>query len=472
MPDVNDFFRPENSLVLLLNTYIDDSWGNLIGNIKQRPGYTILGAQIRNKPILGMGTLRNASASINEVFVTIDDATSTNANIYRFNGTAWVDAGATNKTASTKMRFTQFVNYVFAMNGVDAIQTSTNGTVWGTTNAVSMPTVAFGTPFLGRLLTSGNPAAPSRLYLSSVATYPTLSISWTVGNDTVDINPDDSAGGITALEQVGGKMLIFKERAIYIWDGNENTQQDLVIDIGTFSQECVTSCKGYTFFLGQKADGVGIFMTKATYPVEISRAVRSFLDAIPSSYYDNFTAWSDDNNAYFGIGDVTVNGRDFTNTVLRFNIPISSWSVFSYADEFTKVIRYINANGDLDIIGGTTTGKVHTLHEGTSDNSVAINWEFQTKAYEFGNRSANKTVKALGIFCINGAGGTLYVKPERDKPAFTHTMTSGFSTVVKNANITGRDMTLIGSGSNLKDPFEFEGVEFINVSYDALNRYP
>jgi hypothetical protein len=226
---------------------------------------------------------------------------------------------------------------------VDSVDVNT----WVTTNSIGTYTPSLVFRYQQRLLASGDPTYPDRVFFSSIID-PTSSpfITWDVDpstGDLIDVNPDDG-GYITGFSETSTFVLVFKNTGMYRMDTISKTvDAENIFNVGAVSQEAIVLCQGVTYYFS----GVDIRRTNGGYPDQISRiGVQDFIDAIPQANWTSVCSGTDQLNVYFFIGDVTLNKnqddeRDYTNVVLKFSPRDESWSVHSYAQTYKFFAPYI-----------------------------------------------------------------------------------------------------------------------------------
>src|SRR3990167_3918796 len=127
-------------------------------------------------------------------------------------------------------------------------------------------------------------------------------------------------------------------------------------------------------------------------------------------FYASVNGWSDNENIYWSIGDITVNWdrgftETYTNVVLRFTIDTQQWAPMQYAHEFRALNQYISGNDTL-IIGGDTNGQVLQLNTGDTDyGGTAIKYLLQSPEFDFKNREYKKTVSEKIFVHSDGTKG-------------------------------------------------------------------
>jgi hypothetical protein len=260
----------------------------------------------------------------------------------------------------------------------------------------------------GRIYATVNSSNPSTVYASSIASGG--AISWTSGNKTIEVFPNNGDGAITGISNNGRIILIFKERSFYRYDAN---QLDRVAGIGTTSHESIASDdRGVTYFFGQGANSVGFFATTGGYPTNISRPVNRWVKAISASFYDDIAAYTDGSKICWSVGSVTLDGTTYSNCCLVYNISDQTWETRNYADSFRVFSQYINGSNDITIVGGDTDGHVQTLDSGNTDNSADIVSDCEMRPLVFGNRAKRKAVPELYTVSTDFQGLRLHMKTD------------------------------------------------------------
>src|SRR3990167_334199 len=286
-----------------------------VGALTKRNGYDVFATQpVAGKRVLGLGQYTNTSTTVETTqIMVVNNSGDTQSVIYYNNSGTWTtsktdDTAITTVTNFNRVRFRTFLDYLFRVNGTNVIATSNNvnGSTWGTTNAPSTITPSFIEVFQDRIYLARNgTAAASRIFFSSLPSSGT--ITWTTATDFFDINPDDG-DEITALENNGNRLLMFKRRSLYRWTYGL-TEPDRLIGIGTHSQECVKTNLdlGITFF----ANEYGAYAYSGNRPKLISRKIQPWFDAITATALDVMCAESDNDHYYLYLGDsLTVAGRE------------------------------------------------------------------------------------------------------------------------------------------------------------------
>lgn len=324
------------------------------------------------------------------------DSTSANNKLFAgFNGSIFdVVAGSSSLgslSTTAQMEFATFMNTTLMLNGTQARSYTSAGWVstGGALDVGGVPTGGkFPIEFKDRLYA----AVTDRLYYTNTPT--SGAVSWSAsGSGSLQVEQEDGGGTLQALNKVPGYLLIYKQRSLKRWNFDSSFPEDL-INLGTQSHKSVVRARGKNyFFYGPN----GFYETQGGYPTRISRPIQRIVDGIASSFYANVNGWSDNDNIYWSVGDVTVNfDRGFTetynNVVLRFTIDTQQWAPLQYAHEFRALHQYINGNDTL-IVGGDTDGQVLQLNTRNTDyNGQAITYLLQSPEFDFKNRERRKTI--------------------------------------------------------------------------------
>jgi len=372
----------QNSIPFAMNFEFDEDLGMAVSRL----GTGIIGSQLSSgNPCLGLHNFRDSDSSNHGLLAAF------NGSIYNVETAATL---ASSLSSSAKWHFITYLDTILGLNGTDSPLTGTTAlsalsTSGGNLNVANIPTGAnYPIEWHDRVYA----AVRDRLYYTSVASNST--VSWTAsGSGSIQIEQEDGGGNISALAKVPGYLLVFKQRSLKRWNA-ESTFPDDLVNIGTQSQFSVVYGRGICyFFYGPK----GFFATKGGYPERISRPVQRFIDAIPSSYYENISGWCDNEHIYWSIGDITLtfdNGYTEThnNVVLRYSIDSQHWSAFKYADEFRAFSSFIDGTA-IKLVGGNDDGEVLELNTGYSDyNNIAIIYILESPEFDFGMRGNKKII--------------------------------------------------------------------------------
>lgn len=358
--NVNENVTPPGSVALGLNVDFDEELGSAV----VRLGTKLVGSQVESgKQCLGLHNFRDSSGSAHALIAFFNNSGDTNAVGTKI-GTGSI-TGLTAQTASLKHRMLTYLDSVLIINGTDAPKSYDGATVITTGGAFDLANIPFAEPslcieWLDRVYLAGDAANPDRIYYSSTPVGG--AISWTSGNGFIDLEPEDGAGNIKGFGKVPGFLLIFKERGMKRWNFDSSFPESLV-DMGAPSQESIISQGGIcAFFSSSNKDAKGFYITNGGRPQSIShdrpRSIKKWVDAIPQAAEANIVGVGTSRVFMWSVGELTVDGRTFTNVVFRYNYILDQWSVRSYPSQFYFFAHYVDSNSINTIVGGDDDGNV------------------------------------------------------------------------------------------------------------------
>lgn len=358
--NVNENVTPPGSVAFALNGHFDEELGSFV----TRLGTLLIGSQVQdNKTCLGLHNFRDADGANNALiafFNNSGDSQSVGTKI----GTGSI-TGLTAQTASKKHRMLTYLDSVLIVNGTDAPKSYNGASVLTTGGAFDLANIPFSEPslcieWLDRVYLAGDTANPDRIYYSSTPTGG--SVSWTVGNGFIDLEPEDGAGNIQGFGKVPGFLLIFKERSMKRWNFDSAFPETL-IDIGAPNQESIISKGGLcAFYSSSNKDAKGFYITNGGRPQSIShdraRSIKKWVDAIPQSAEADIAGVGTSRVFMWSVGDLTLDGRTYKNVVFHYNYLLDQWSVRSYPTRFHFFSSYVDANNVNTIAAGDNDGNV------------------------------------------------------------------------------------------------------------------
>lgn len=384
---VSPLIIKDNESELILNYNLDKT-----GALQKRLGATLfLDTPVTQKTIYGMYQFNDSVGSNSNQVMVANNSGDTAGIVYKNNGSgAWTSAGGTH-AASVKTRFATFLDYLFRVNGSNTVATTADLTSWGTTNAPATIIPTYIAVFQDRVYVANDARSspnnyPSRVYFSSLpSTAATPVITWTTGTDYFDVNPDDG-DQITALENNGNRLLIFKNRSLYRWNFGQ-VEPDRLIGVGTQSQECVKTNfdLGITFFANQ----LGVYAYTGGRPKLISRKIQKWWDAIPLANFSLMAGEVDEEHYYVYLGDsLTVDQVVYRNVLAVYHIALNAWTIYALGSQnvasgpmqINFMCRYIISSEELIHFGGDGGG-VFELNKGTTDNTASIISQWLSKEY-------------------------------------------------------------------------------------------
>jgi hypothetical protein len=375
------------------------------------------------------------------------------------------DAGATWTSEATltkdiKTRFLTFLDTVVFFNGTDSSQSSVDGTTWlstgGDLDVGNFPKGNVAIEWNDKIYVSGVSGYYNRLYYSST---PSVggAISWTSGNGYIDIEPEDGGGKITALSKIPGYLLIFKERSLKRWDGSSTYPDDL-FSVGATSQEGVTQARGVCYFFS--ANGKGIYITNGGYPQLLSRPIQAIIDAIPTAYLTSISSYSDGNNVYFSIGDITLDSIVYNNAVLKYNIDSQNWSFYTLGVEPQMWTTYVVSGATYTIFGDDDSGVV-VLNSGTTDGTTLLEYTYQTQELSFSDKI--QEISRLVVHTRNAPSASVMARVDKGEWQPLGTVKKD-TQLIENFYLRGTVFEFRISGESKEGLSEVSGLTFPDVN--------
>ena len=278
-----------NSVPFSMNLIFDD----IIGQAVSRKGTDIIGSQLASgKTCLGL-------------FQHLDTTTANNKLLAAFNGIIYdaVNGGSevSGLTSDAKCRFTTFLNATLMLNGSENRSYMQAGGWVSTGGAFDLDNIPAGAQYPIEYKDRAYCAVTDKLYYTTTPSGG--SVKWSEsGSGSIQIEREDGGGTIQGLNKVPGYLMVYKQRSLKRWNFNSTFPEDL-INIGTQSNESIVRARGRNyFFYGPN----GFYETAGGYPKKISRPIQMVIDAIPSSFYEHINGWSDNENIYWSVGDLTI----------------------------------------------------------------------------------------------------------------------------------------------------------------------
>lgn len=343
-------------------------------------------------------------------------------------GGAWVSRRSGLATVS-KPRFSQYLNYVWMVNGNefiggDPVATSDGGDFGTDLVPAGFPAGDFiHAGFEGRVWVANKTLGV--IYYTDIvqfippATY-TLSYNPEV-NFITTISPN-TGQSITALYRVPRALLVFTEDSITRIYGASSIDAYPAYQVGTFSQESIIETKTGIFF--HHSSGFYQF-DYGSQPVEISRRIIDFVKAIPRSSYDDITGvWDGFDNVEWSVGQVTVEGVVYVNCVLRYTISTQVWTVYDYPGNVITAMIYYDDGEDLNHLMGCLNGegedqvaKTGAMDTGDDDfgepfyYEMIDRWRAYTEMYY-----KTKAISGLSVYHENASGANVLFQAQKSGP--------------------------------------------------------
>lgn len=434
---VSPLIIKDSECELVLNYNLDT-----VGMLTKRNGYDTYGSQpVAGKQVVGLFQYTNIATTAETTQIMVaNSAADANTVIYYNNAGTWTlslaDTAITTYTNFNRYRFATFLDKVIRVNGTAVVSGSVNvnGATWttaggGDTGLPATITPSFISNFQDRIyLARGGTGDASRVWFSSLPSVgATPAITWTIATDYFDVNPDDG-DQITALENNGNRLLIFKSKAMYRWNWGQ-TEADRLIGVGTDSQESVKTNfdLGVTFF----ANRYGVYSYVGDRPKLISRKIEKWFKAIPATSLDDMCAEVDADHYYLYLADsLTVDGRTYTNVMAVYTISLDAWVIYTLNTP-VRIMNKLIISGAEDIYFGGAQGRIYKWNSGEADDSggaayneaTSINAEIITKEHLL-TFPEKTTLENIDVIAIQGGDARVSYQADRnlmgiDKGDFT-----------------------------------------------------
>lgn len=394
-----DSLMPSSQMRLVVNMDTD-----AIGFLTGRNGYERLGSAAVVASQAGKGLLQHDGANPQIVAFI-------NGESYYLSGTTWTNK-ALGFNTSPKIRSVSFLDRIFAVNGSNTpLSWDGSGSAWGNTNLSSAPISGLIVSYKQQLF-MGN-TTTDRIDFSSLPNSAGTTITWPTDNNFI-LNPNDGTN-LTAMNRFGKEMLMSKVGLagsfMYRFNGR-SADADPVIYFGAASQEA-TFVSGSIFWFYDPIKS-SIIAYQGGFPQVVSKPVRSFLKAIPTSSRTNVCLRGDEDHVEAHIGDVTVDGVAFVNVSVRYVISSQTWVVRSYAHEFRIFADYDDGTNFYNL-GFTTDGNVVKMDTGNDDLGTNITYDLQTAWIVIGgNPAIRQKLGAFSAFVENSRSMSVFYRTDLD----------------------------------------------------------
>lgn len=349
---VSPFLQHPESLTVLNGGNISYKLGALLKDT----GYYRIGAAAleASKSITGLFNFKQ-SVTTQKMLATVDDSTSDDTQLFYSTGGNWTEIGAAETAwanfAGINVEMETFIGYCFfvgwgATDGFLPVGSLTGATFSTSTNVGSMAQGKYITRYRDRLYVLNTKSAgteyPYRVYFSSVPT--AGAITWST-TDFFDVDPGEAiVGGIANWD----KLIILTDEGMWLYD---QTQKKKIADTGCSNHRTIKNSGAYTFW----ANPDGVWASTGGIPQNISGEM---IDFFRNSTPANFFAEVIDEEYNIYVGNVTVNGITYANTMCTYNIATGSWRWRELAQNMTIFAKY-NSSGKRKLWMGNTLGVVY-----------------------------------------------------------------------------------------------------------------
>lgn len=393
--------------------------------------------------------------------------------VSNWNGSTWTTRRSGLAQVS-KPRFSQYLNYIWMVNGNeqiggDPVATSDGGNFGTDLVPDDFPRGDFiHAGFEGRVWIA-NKTLGIIYYTDIVQFIPPVTYLLTY-NPTVNfistISPQ-TGQQITALYRVPRALLVFTEDTITRIYGASSIDAYPAYNVGTYSQESIIETKTGIFF--HHSSGFYQF-DYGSQPVEISRRIIDFVQAIDRDYYENITGVYDGfDNVEWSVGQVVVEGVVFTNCVLRYTISTQVWTIYDYVGNDITAMIFYDDGEEINHLMGTEDGKTGAMDTGTTDFGQPFYYEFIDRWRSFTEMYYQvKSISGLSIYSENAAGANVMYQIQKSGPNAWESI----GTVDQNSNSMFPNsetadfnvMRLRVAGNTRGVPIVFHGIEITEMA--------
>ena len=461
---LNDTVAPENSAQLSININFDR-----VGAWQTRPGVATLYTS-RSGNITSFGVL-NIQGGVKRLFSQVG------TDISVWNGSTWSSVRTT--TVTTKARFSQWLNYLYMVNGTDALQASNGGAFSVVANIV--PTSATTMPigdyvqagFDGRIWIASK--ASDALYFSDIVAFTppsTYVVTYTATNFISTLSSQNGES-ITGLFQVPRALLVFKQNHIYRVYSSTNVDPYPAYNVGTYSQESIVQAKDGLYF--HHSSGFSKFNYDGQ-PTEISKRAIDFVRAIPRTSYDNVVGIYDGYDAIkWSVGAVTVEGVTYNNLQMRYTISTQVWTCYDFGDKSITTLVNFDDGTNIYQVCGTSTGLIGQLDSGTTDFGDEIVFDYIDRWRSYTEMYSNvKALSGLMVSSLNGAGTQFQYQNQKfavNEWNDLGTLDENYDSLFPNADTTDFNISRFRlTGTTSGTPIIFTGIEILSIQnkgYDS-----
>lgn len=358
--------------------------------IEKRKGYSLIGQDMGNKPILGLHGITTSSGT-QRLYAFLSNSGGTAIEIWE-----WTGSGNLTKINDTlltsltrgEVNCVNAENVVYAFDGASTPVKITPGSpsTVAAVSDVNFPKGSFAVWFHNFLFVAGVTSAASTLYWSDLEDSDDFTNGVT-GN--VLINPDDG-DEITGLSTIGDQLIIFKRNRIWSLSGfgtttfSVNDISEVITGIGTPSHRSIVNTGSDLYFISHLGGIPEIRSLKRTsYGTLvkgsiISDDIQGTMQTLNESRLLQVSGVFDGKRVYYSLPET---GDTNNQLVLVYDLENEGWvnwtglnaSVFTEFNFSNSSAIYFGESGDDSL--------VYVLDTSTSDNNVAIEFDVRTRNY-------------------------------------------------------------------------------------------
>lgn len=400
----NDKYPPET----LPNGYLALAQNAVINNnrISKRTGYTAIGQDMGNKPIIGLHGITTSSGT-QRLYAFLSNSGGTAIEIWEWTGSGnWTKIDDTLLTSLTRgeVNCVNAENVVYAMDGASQPVVITPGSP-STVAAASdsnFPNGSFGAWFHNFMFVAGVTGNKSTLYWSDLEDSDDFTDGVT-GN--LKINPDDG-DEITGLATLGDLLIVFKRNRIWALSGFGTTEftvndlTELITGVGTSSHRSIVNNGSDLYFISHTGGDPEIRGLKRTqYGTLVSGAILSE-DILGTMQGLNEGRLGQTSGVFTGdtmMWSLCESGETTNKLVIVYDLDNKGW--VSWVGLNATLFAEFNFSNTSAIYFGESGNDslVYSLDTSESDNGSAITFDVRTRAYGADRPEIKKKWKYLYI---------------------------------------------------------------------------
>lgn len=296
-------------------------------------------------------------------------------------------------TRKTRRDFATYKNIIYMCNGVDKYA-SYNGTTY--TEYASAPKIRYINMNTDTLFWSWEDTNPITFYYSAPAP-----ADWSSFYTNSVVVGWDELGRINGQNELGQVILAFKSGKIYSIDITNEKALPIDSQTGGFSDRTIANVGNSLVYLTERGvdtlkPRTGLDWSSALESSPLDEDVRELTNKITELQLNANTArYIKGINNYYITFD--TNNDNIPDTTLVYNSLVKAWTQYDYPAIYDYWI-YITTEGVYKyLFTSATTDQVYEMETGYDDDGVTINYEIQTKAFDFWEPGTFKTFEYVDI---------------------------------------------------------------------------
>ena len=399
--------------------------------------------------------------------------------VSNWDGTAWTVRRSSLAEVS-KPRFSQYLSYIWMVNGNkqiggDPVATSRGGAFGTEMVPEDFPKGDFiHAGFEGRVWvfnkTLGRVDYTDIVQFTAPNSY---SLTYNKDENFITTIAPQTNQTFTAVHEAPRALLVFTQDSIYRIYGATSLDAYPAYNVGTYSQESIIETKKGVLF--HHSSGFYKF-DYGSQPVEISRKVIDFVQAIPRAYYDDITGVYDGfDNVLWSVGPITVEGVTFSNCTMRYSLSTQVWTIYDYTgNDITAMIQYDDGT-TMNHLMGTSTGLVGAMDTGLTDFGESIYYEMIDRWRPFTNMYYEiASIGGINVYSENAAGTNIMYQIDKSGTNVWKslgTIDEKANSYLPNNNSDDFDvMRLRLVGNTTGTPVIIHGIEIPEITIKGTNR--